>query len=223
MRLDRNQITEIPDSIGNLSKLKKLFLYINQISELPESIGQLSNLKELLLHTNQINELPESIKKIQCYCCDIHVVFQPTTDGTDIVIFRNVSKTFVESIEDILGTKYETEIVLNHTRQRGDEHIQFVNETVAKVALDMFGGEWSVPREELIIADEAREMRDKYITENLWVDDLKVINKAITDAATKGRTRISMKDDVLKCCPDFVIRQLQGAGYSTVYEIHIMW
>jgi len=50
--LDDNQLTELPESIGNLTKLKKLYLSSNQLTELPESIGNLTKLEWLRLNDN---------------------------------------------------------------------------------------------------------------------------------------------------------------------------
>jgi Leucine-rich repeat (LRR) protein len=59
--LDNNQIKTLPDLIGNLINLQKLYLHNNQINILPDSIGNLINLQKLYLHNNQINILPDSI------------------------------------------------------------------------------------------------------------------------------------------------------------------
>jgi hypothetical protein len=50
----KNQIKEIPNSIGNLTNLKELYLSNNQIKEIPNSIGNLTNLEWLYLENNQI-------------------------------------------------------------------------------------------------------------------------------------------------------------------------
>jgi Leucine-rich repeat (LRR) protein len=55
----------IPESIGNLTKLKKLALYGNQISLLPNSIQNLTNLEELYLDVNPIERLPEGISRLK--------------------------------------------------------------------------------------------------------------------------------------------------------------
>jgi Leucine-rich repeat (LRR) protein len=59
--LGYNQITILPDSIGNLINLQKLDLHNNQITILPDSIGNLINLRELELCHNKITILPHSI------------------------------------------------------------------------------------------------------------------------------------------------------------------
>ncbi|MFX1258672.1 MAG: leucine-rich repeat domain-containing protein, partial [Promethearchaeota archaeon] len=59
--LQYNKLTTLPESIGDLKSLKKLNLTDNKLTTLPESIGNLSSLKELLLWNNQLSTLPESI------------------------------------------------------------------------------------------------------------------------------------------------------------------
>ena len=56
-----NQLTELSQSIGNLTNLKKLYLSENQLTELPDSIGNLTNLTSLELRKNELTELPEWI------------------------------------------------------------------------------------------------------------------------------------------------------------------
>lgn len=66
--LKRNQIVEIPDTIGELKKLYQIFLNDNCIGEIPDSIGQLSNLRYLYLSNNSLDEISDSIgqlKKLQ--------------------------------------------------------------------------------------------------------------------------------------------------------------
>ncbi|MHA1395625.1 MAG: leucine-rich repeat domain-containing protein, partial [Promethearchaeota archaeon] len=63
-------LSSLPESIGYLKNLEKLylgynklssFLYNNKLSSLPESIGDLKNLKYLYLNSNKLSSLPESI------------------------------------------------------------------------------------------------------------------------------------------------------------------
>jgi leucine-rich repeat protein SHOC2 len=62
--LENNQIISLPDSIGKLSNLTELHLSSNQLTSLPESIGKLSNLTKLCLGSNQLTSLPESIGRL---------------------------------------------------------------------------------------------------------------------------------------------------------------
>jgi internalin A len=55
------QLTELPESIGNLTNLMTLKLMCHQLIKLPESIGNLTNLTWLALKQNKLAELPESI------------------------------------------------------------------------------------------------------------------------------------------------------------------
>lgn len=61
LNLSGNKLTELPDSIGNLSQLQFLWIMSNQLTHLPESIGNLSQLRQLWLQENQLTHLPESI------------------------------------------------------------------------------------------------------------------------------------------------------------------
>ena len=61
LSLNHNQLTELPDSIGNLTSLKTLWLHNNQLTELPEWIGNLTTLEKLWLNYNQLTALPDSI------------------------------------------------------------------------------------------------------------------------------------------------------------------
>jgi len=56
-----NQLTTLPESIGNLSSLEWLNLVSTQLTTLPESIGNLSSLEILNLNSTQLTTLPESI------------------------------------------------------------------------------------------------------------------------------------------------------------------
>ena len=62
--LSDNQLANLPESIGNLSNLTVLNLIENKITKLPESIGNLSNLSRLWLSNNQLTSLPTNITKL---------------------------------------------------------------------------------------------------------------------------------------------------------------
>ncbi len=59
--LGGRKLTELPESIGNLTSLKKLLLIGSPITKLPDSIGNLKSLNFLYLRSNCLKKLPESI------------------------------------------------------------------------------------------------------------------------------------------------------------------
>ncbi len=61
LNLSTNNLEEIPESIGALKSLKKLIIYANQLKIIPPSMSDLTSLEELDLHRNQIEALPDSI------------------------------------------------------------------------------------------------------------------------------------------------------------------
>ena len=61
MDLSFTKLTELPESIGNLSSLSQLNLGDTSLTELPESIGNLSSLSQLNLGDTSLTEVPESI------------------------------------------------------------------------------------------------------------------------------------------------------------------
>ena len=61
-----NQLTDLPESIGQLEYLDELSLQNNALKSLPESIGKLTNLRVLNLENNNLNTLPNSICNLSC-------------------------------------------------------------------------------------------------------------------------------------------------------------
>lgn len=59
--LSRKGITRLPENIGDMTRLKSLFLSENMIETIPCSIGRLLGLETLHLFHNRITELPESL------------------------------------------------------------------------------------------------------------------------------------------------------------------
>ena len=59
INLSNNQLTELPESVGNLTQLTLLILDNNELNKLPESIFNLTQLTQLSLSNNQLTELPE--------------------------------------------------------------------------------------------------------------------------------------------------------------------
>ena len=62
--LHDNQLSIVPESLGQLTNLTTLDLYANQLSIVPDSLGQLSNLTALFLHNNQLSGVPESLGQL---------------------------------------------------------------------------------------------------------------------------------------------------------------
>jgi Leucine-rich repeat (LRR) protein len=56
--LSNMKLTELPESIGQLTQLIKLDLSYNQLTAVPDSLGQLTRLIELNLSNNQLTDNP---------------------------------------------------------------------------------------------------------------------------------------------------------------------
>ncbi|MDG6773913.1 leucine-rich repeat-containing protein kinase family protein [Thiomicrorhabdus sp. ZW0627] len=57
--LTDNQLTHLPNSIGNLHRLQKLMLAGNQLQALPESLSQCQSLQLMRISANQLSNLPD--------------------------------------------------------------------------------------------------------------------------------------------------------------------
>ena len=57
-------LTKLPPQIGDLKKLKYLFLGFNKLTTLPPQIGNLENLRVLHLNNNNLKSLPSTIGKL---------------------------------------------------------------------------------------------------------------------------------------------------------------
>ncbi len=65
LSLRDNQLTTLPDAIGNLTLLESLNLNNNQLTTLPDSIGNLTQLQQLYLRNNQLATLPDAIRDLK--------------------------------------------------------------------------------------------------------------------------------------------------------------
>ncbi len=117
-----SKLAELPDSIGNLTSLTKLFILGNQLTTLPESIGNLESLIYLNLRSNRLRKLPESIGNLKSLTSlainNIHDTFPdlnqlitlPESIGNltsleSLEIQQNQLKFLPESIGDIKSLK----------------------------------------------------------------------------------------------------------------------
>ena len=62
--LEGNQLTSVPESLGNLGSLKGLNLGGNQLTTVAEAIGELTGLQRLDLQNNLLTTLPEAIGEL---------------------------------------------------------------------------------------------------------------------------------------------------------------
>lgn len=60
-----NQLSSLPDSIGQLTSLSQLWCSYNQLSSLPDSIGQLISLSRFDCSNNELSSLPDSIGQLK--------------------------------------------------------------------------------------------------------------------------------------------------------------
>ncbi|MEG4208134.1 leucine-rich repeat domain-containing protein [Microcoleus sp. Pol7_A1] len=64
LSLRKSRITSIPDALGQLSNLTVLNLSNNRITSIPDALGQLSNLTVLNLSDNQITSIPDTLSQL---------------------------------------------------------------------------------------------------------------------------------------------------------------
>lgn len=63
--LGKNDIVYLPNSIGRLKKLEILSIQYNELESLPDSLLYLDSLEQLLLNQNNIKSLPDSIGRMK--------------------------------------------------------------------------------------------------------------------------------------------------------------
>jgi Leucine-rich repeat (LRR) protein/GTPase SAR1 family protein len=59
-----DKLTELPDSLAQLTQLQQLYLRNNQLTALPDSLAQLTQLQLLDLQNNQLTALPDSLAQL---------------------------------------------------------------------------------------------------------------------------------------------------------------
>ncbi len=64
LHLNGNHLTTLPDTIGELTQLTSLHLRYNHLTTLPDTIGELTQLTYLNLRYNQLTTLPDTIRQL---------------------------------------------------------------------------------------------------------------------------------------------------------------
>lgn len=84
LNVSHNQLTSLPERIGNLAQLKKLDATKNCITDLPASLGNCSCLEVLHLSWNQLPQIPDPIWKLpklrSLWCGDNQLSLLPHLD-----------------------------------------------------------------------------------------------------------------------------------------------
>ncbi|XP_004757324.1 E3 ubiquitin-protein ligase LRSAM1 isoform X2 [Mustela putorius furo] len=65
LNMERNQLTYIPRSIGNLIQLQTLNVKDNKLKELPDTVGELRSLRTLDISENDIQKLPQLLAHVR--------------------------------------------------------------------------------------------------------------------------------------------------------------
>src|SRR5437762_3528963 len=62
--LSGEELSQLPEALGQLSQLQQLYLHSNQLTAVPEGLGQLSQLQVLRLDGNQLTAVPETFQRL---------------------------------------------------------------------------------------------------------------------------------------------------------------
>uniref|UniRef100_A0A8D1Y180 Leucine rich repeat and sterile alpha motif containing 1 n=1 Tax=Sus scrofa TaxID=9823 RepID=A0A8D1Y180_PIG len=65
LNVERNQLTSLPRSIGNLIQLQTLNLKDNKLKELPDTLGELRSLRTLDISDNKVQRLPQMLAHVR--------------------------------------------------------------------------------------------------------------------------------------------------------------
>ncbi|XP_045052986.2 E3 ubiquitin-protein ligase LRSAM1 isoform X3 [Desmodus rotundus] len=65
LNVERNQLTHLPRSIGKLSQLQTLSVKDNRLKELPDTLGELRSLRTLDISENEIQRLPQMLAHVR--------------------------------------------------------------------------------------------------------------------------------------------------------------
>jgi leucine-rich repeat protein SHOC2 len=91
--LNQNQLISLPDNICTLTNLTTLVLSYNQLTSLPEDIGNLFRLKSLYLTQNQLASLPDSIKFLS-NLTELYLSNNPWVDLSNLQSIPNLKRVY---------------------------------------------------------------------------------------------------------------------------------
>lgn len=80
LNVERNQLTYLPRSIGNLTQLQTLNVKDNKLKELPDTMGELRRLRTLDVSGNEIRRLPQMlahVRTLETLCLDASSMVYP--------------------------------------------------------------------------------------------------------------------------------------------------
>ncbi len=115
--LSRNQLTALPESLGQLTQLQSLDLSRNQLMALPESLGQLMQLRSLDLSHSQLTALPKWLSQLTRMLSlnlsnnQLTALQESLGQFTQLQLF-NLSNNQLTVLPEWLGNLIELEILL---------------------------------------------------------------------------------------------------------------
>jgi internalin A len=132
LNLNFNQLTALPESIGQLTSLTSLTISDNYLTESPESIGQLTKLTSLVLSGNQLTKLPDSIGQL-ANLISLYLSYNQLTELPESI--GKLRKLNILNIGGNLLTQIPPEVVrkgglsvCHYYRQRLEERTDYIYE-----------------------------------------------------------------------------------------------
>jgi hypothetical protein len=85
--LRNNCLAALPESLGNLTRLTFLDLKANKLLSLPAAIGDLPNLEKLDARWNKLSSLPEWFQQLEQRGCTVYIERQETGTSSHDRVF----------------------------------------------------------------------------------------------------------------------------------------
>jgi hypothetical protein len=122
LNLSQKGLTELPQEIGKLKNLKRLYLNHNQIRDFSDAIAELKNLTYLNLNNNKISEIPNVIAELKNLTY-LNLSNNQISEISNIIAeLKNLTKLFltynqISEIPDAIAElKNLTELDLSHNQ-----------------------------------------------------------------------------------------------------------